>query len=97
MQQFVIIALLFASVLAAYSDGLTYEQEYVREVSEFANHNRLSITRLPSRFSFTTHQEGCEFPQSAAQLSGYASMLYAHLCGEAVPVQSSHACAGLKY
>ena len=46
MQQFVTIALLLSAVLSAHSDELTYEQEFVREVTEFANHSRLSITRL---------------------------------------------------
>ena len=46
MRQAATIALLLSTVLSAYSDVLTYEQEFVREVTEFANLNRLSIARL---------------------------------------------------
>ena len=46
MQQFVTIALLLSTVFSAHSDELMYEQEFVREVTEFANHSRLSIARL---------------------------------------------------
>lgn len=40
------IALLLAPAWVAYSEVLTYEQQFVGEVTEFANLNRLSIARL---------------------------------------------------
>jgi TonB family protein len=39
------VCMLFLSV-AAYSDSLTYQQEFAAEVIEFANLNRLNIERL---------------------------------------------------
>ena len=46
MRQLVTIVLLLSTVLSAHSDELMYEQEFVREVTEFANHSRLNIARL---------------------------------------------------
>lgn len=40
------ITLLFASASSTYPDALTYEQQFVGEVREFANLNRLNIARL---------------------------------------------------
>ena len=38
--------MLLSIAALVYSGELTYEQSFVKEVTEFANHNRLSIARL---------------------------------------------------
>lgn len=44
--RFAVFAVLLAVACSLYADTSTYEQRFVDEVTEFANHNRLNIARL---------------------------------------------------
>ena len=46
IRSFFFASLVLALIGSAYSDPLTYQQEFTREVAEFANLNRLNIERL---------------------------------------------------